>query len=330
KILIEIEKIEGLGRIYKQEFSYFVATSKIYDDYLNTILNIVLFRKSDQQTKDKFKDFTFKFDNRMSNALKQIAYLEYDDQEGYYSLQKDKKDYIKKLLNFYENSFSSSEDEIDILLVNKSLKEVLYERKINADIQSEASEHFHHNRIIYGAPGTGKSFKLDEEKDSEEFEKYKRVTFHPSYYYSNFVGTYKPISDQKDPSKIYYNFVPGPFIELLVEALNNKNKNYLLIIEEINRAEVTSVFGDLFQLLDREKGVSKYKIDISFDLKNYLSSTLDNSDDLEQLYLPSNLYIWATMNSADQGVFPLDTAFKRRWNFEYMGIDRSEEHTSEL
>ena len=104
-------------------------------------------------------------------------------------------------------------------------------------------------------------------------------------------------------------------------------KPYLLIIEEINRANVAAVFGDIFQLLDMdEKGVSEYPIQASEDMKEYLATELGGlPDDFEQIRIPDNMFIWATMNSADQGVFPMDTAFKRRWDFTYLGIDDSEE-----
>ena len=184
-----------------------------------------------------------------------------------------------------------------------------------------------YNRIIFGAPGTGKSFQLKEEstKDSP-FEKIERVTFHPDYSYGQFVGSYKPVSD--DGGKIRYEYVPGPFMRTLVAALESgKNgdaaKKYLLIVEEINRAKVAAVFGDMFQLLDRtDEGDSVYEIQASEDVRRYLAKELGGTkDNYTSIKLPNNMYIWATMNSADQGVFPMDTAFKRRWEFTYIGIN---------
>ena len=187
-----------------------------------------------------------------------------------------------------------------------------------------------YNRIIFGAPGTGKSFQLKEEstKDSP-FENIERVTFHPDYSYGQFVGSYKPISD--DNGKISYEYVPGPFMRTLVAALESgKNgdaaKKYLLIVEEINRAKVAAVFGDMFQLLDRtDKGDSVYEIQASEDVRRYLAKELGGTkDNYTTIKLPNNMYIWATMNSADQGVFPMDTAFKRRWEFIYLSINANE------
>ena len=207
---------------------------------------------------------------------------------------------------------------------------LMQEIKFNTGYQSE----FPRNRILFGAPGTGKSFTLNHEKDLllADGGEYERVTFHPDYSYANFVGTYKPVpckdSDGKDV--ITYSYVPGPFMRTCVKALQNSRTDapnpFLLVIEEINRANVAAVFGDVFQLLDRGNDeVSEYPIQASEDIKKYLAEELGgNPDDYAEIRIPDNMFIWATMNSADQGVFPMDTAFKRRWDFTYLGIDDSE------
>lgn len=190
------------------------------------------------------------------------------------------------------------------------------------------------NRIVFGAPGTGKSYRLNSDSArllNDTDVKPIRVTFHPEYSYFNFVGSYKPVmltDDNSGAPTIGYKFVPGPFTEVLINALRDcqtgNKKPHLLIIEEINRARVASVFGDIFQLLDRNsEGVSEYEIQTSVELRNYLKEQL--GVDMPTLGLPDNLFIWATMNSADQGVFPMDTAFKRRWSFEYIGIDENDD-----
>ena len=150
----------------------------------------------------------------------------------------------------------------------------------------------------------------------------ERVTFHPNYSYAQFVGTYKPVQDDDDRKQIKYEYVPGPFMRVYRNAKKNRDKIFLLLIEEINRANVAAVFGDVFQLLDRKNGVSEYPIAASEDVRNFLA---DNGINDKELCIPDNMYIWATMNSADQGVFPMDTAFKRRWEFEYIGIDDNQE-----
>lgn len=202
------------------------------------------------------------------------------------------------------------------------------------------------NKIIYGAPGTGKSYELRDQATNAGFNEDNtvRVTFHPNFTYQQFVGSYKPSpiyknvqgddtlfgSDKttqlegnhnKEPV-IDYTFIPGPLLNLLVKSLKNSDQNYLLIIEEINRAPVSSVFGDVFQLLDRkEDGTSEYSITFSNEAMSFFRA---NGIFNLEIVLPSNLYIWATMNSADQGVMPLDAAFKRRWTFEYLPLDEKQ------
>ena len=159
-------------------------------------------------------------------------------------------------------------------------------------------------------------------------ECFERVTFHPDYSYANFVGTYKPVPDGNG---ITYSFVAGPFIRTWIKAIKSAQncvaQPYVLLIEEINRANVAAVFGDVFQLLDRdENGVSEYSIQTSKELREYLAKELNCTlDDVASIRIPNNMFIWATMNSADQGVFPMDTAFKRRWDFKYLGIDDSQD-----
>lgn len=204
-----------------------------------------------------------------------------------------------------------------------------------------------HQRIFFGAPGTGKSFLLNQEAKEYFVNNYERVTFHPNYMYGNFVGSFKPFPkilknadgtikkdvDGNIQETITYEYIPGIFIKQLVKAFKNENENYLLIIEEINRANVAAVFGDIFQLLDRNiNGESEYFIECSKELQEFLKKEFEGyklpenikkklGDNFNRLYIPRNLYIWATMNSADQGVMPLDTAFRRRWEFKYLGID---------
>jgi len=223
--------------------------------------------------------------------------------------------------------------ELDETTEGEVVEEVIdyIEPVYNTDLNTK----FECNRIVFGAPGTGKSYKLkcDTNDLIGEFGgTYERVTFHPDYTYSQFVGTYKPVTDAN--GDIRYAFVPGPFMRVYVEAIKSGRSNnpqpHLLLIEEINRAKVAAVFGDVFQLLDRDDaGVSEYEIQASEDIRKYLAKELGGApDNYKKIRIPNNMFIWATMNSADQGVFPMDTAFKRRWNFEYLGIDENEEKIS--
>lgn len=200
----------------------------------------------------------------------------------------------------------------------------VYNTNINVDMPR--------NRIYFGAPGTGKSYTINEDRKkllgADNESDYERVTFHPDYSYANFVGTYKPVPKG---SAITYEYVPGPFMRVYVEAVRNGRtddaKPFLLIIEEINRANVAAVFGDIFQLLDRDESeVSEYPIQVSEDTKAFLARELGGRpSDYSSIRIPNNMFIWATMNSADQGVFPMDTAFKRRWDFNYIGINNNED-----
>ena len=254
--------------------------------------------------------------------------------------------------------------------------------------------------IFYGAPGTGKSYKIKVQLEGVSKENIFRTTFHPDSDYSTFVGAYKPtmekpidkiyakgeliskltemkeggvtyspqkfgakywrslkqlnLSDKKDilqacgmsdnytvefdkgmavgeeylacsnESRIIYSFVPQAFLNAYIQAYKKSEEKVYLIIEEINRGNCAQIFGDLFQLLDRDvNGKSEYGIKADADLKSFSEEQLgaDNPGIKDgELCLPSNLYIYATMNTSDQSLFPIDSAFKRRWDWEYEPI----------
>ena len=207
--------------------------------------------------------------------------------------------------------------------------------------------------IYYGAPGTGKSHRIKADgnvKKAEEKNLVFRTTFHPDSDYSTFVGAYKPtmrpVADKykavagKD-EEITYSFVPQAFLQAYITAWNNQEDRVYSIIEEINRGNCAQIFGDLFQLLDRDSdGFSEYPIMADQDLAKYLKGKDENGQDVlinkdgikeGKLRLPNNLYIWATMNTSDQSLFPIDSAFKRRWDWKYMKISKGkDEDGSEL
>lgn len=212
-------------------------------------------------------------------------------------------------------------------------------------------------QITYGAPGTGKSYGISDIIESVD---HVRTTFHPDSDYASFVGAYKPtMSKQKatngysvdegyghDEEQIVYKFVPQAFTKAYIKAWENYPDDTILIIEEINRGNCAQIFGDLFQLLDRDdSGFSSYPIEADADIANYIANEMklvipvEDKNRINQLYeksypegiidkikngelllLPDNLRIWATMNTSDQSLFPIDSAFKRRWDWKFVKI----------
>jgi len=286
---------------------------------------------------------------------------------------------LKNILHLYSGyfSFSSILYECDFLKLHKNHNKEL----MNKPLQ----------QIYYGAPGTGKSYKVNQ--ISKQYSTI-RTTFHPDSDYSSFVGAYKPtmskvrkavIIDKEEKAvkpllenseyeeKIKYSFVKQAFLKAYLGAwkkfteptINDTGKREIqpqfLVIEEINRGNCAQIFGDLFQLLDRQdNGFSCYPIDADDDLRKEIENAFKNekayqlvtdisvddvvdgyasnyqnddwtpctlSEDIRSgrvLLLPNNLYIWATMNTSDQSLFPIDSAFKRRWKWKYMPIEQAE------
>lgn len=234
-------------------------------------------------------------------------------------------------LTFNDNYYAIKENDIEDLFDMASSNNIKY-------IDFPTS----YQVIFYGAPGTGKSYKIKAQLEGVSKENIFRTTFHPDSDYSTFVGAYKPtkgkrplyglnggltvrLNDGGDLSEdvITYKFIPQAFLNAYMRAYQTEDKVYL-IIEEINRGNCAQIFGDLFQLLDRdENGLSEYSIKADADLKAFLEDELgeDNPGIKDgELCLPSNLYIYATMNTSDQSLFPIDSAFKRRWDWEYEPI----------
>ncbi len=201
-------------------------------------------------------------------------------------------------------------------------------------------------QIFYGAPGTGKSHTINETTKNSPKENVFRTTFHPDSDYSTFIGCYKPkmvkapIRDgsgheitnacDEEKKRISYEFEPQSFLKAYVRAYETSEPVYL-VIEEINRGNCAQIFGDMFQLLDRnENGKSDYRIKPETSIQDFLREKLANLDiedeaikSGEEMQLPANLYIWATMNTSDQSLFPIDSAFKRRWDWKYVSISNA-------
>ena len=256
---------------------------------------------------------------------------------------------------------SSSKSEFNKVILDES-----YGNKI---IKKKGSSHSNRQIIYFGAPGTGKSYEINRITKSKEVI---RTTFHPDSDYSTFVGAYKPTSievpvrdvtgkvivengKQVTENRIVYEFVEQAFLQAYTKAwfayankaIGEKAEDQYLVIEEINRGNCAQIFGDLFQLLDRNGyGFSDYPITADKDMKKQLGKafkgiTISDAERINDIYgkdivaqvlngdillLPDNLYIWATMNTSDQSLFPIDSAFKRRWDWKYMPICEGKEN----
>lgn len=203
---------------------------------------------------------------------------------------------------------------------------------VNSDLNYIDRKSGAKNILYYGVPGSGKSWTIKKNYPEDKYG-IERVIFHPDYTYSDFIGQILP---KVDEDRITYEFTPGPFTLILKEAFRNPNKEYCLIIEELNRGNAPAIFGDIFQLLDRKTefkeenddgfplGTSEYFITNS-DIANeiYFEEQLQKYGD--KIKIPSNLFIIASMNTSDQNVFTLDTAFQRRWDMKLIRNDFDKE-----
>ena len=200
-------------------------------------------------------------------------------------------------------------------IIDKTTSSEVEKYELNNSIEENRNDSGE-NILLYGVPGSGKSWTIEHEYCDDE-DCMERLVFHPDYMYSDFVGQILPIvkNDQEGKEKVRYEFTPGPFTKILKKAYLNPSKSYYLIIEEINRGNAPAIFGEIFQLLDRQtedseaykKGTSEYGItndNIAYEVYG---------DSEKKVRIPANLSIIGTMNTSDQNVFTLDTAFQRRW-----------------
>lgn len=243
------------------------------------------------------------------------------------------------VLRFKLNDLSwSNDDFVSQRITNEDFQKYLYPSFLEVKERIVIEEL---NKIIYGPPGVGKSFSLKQETQEDGSVSFT-TTFHPEYTYADFVGSFRPTTEYYGTEKqtITYRFRPEVFVNAYVEAWKNRHDNVFLIIEEINRGNSAAIFGDVFQLLDRDiEGYSEFSISCREELRQYLEiafSGTDYAETLKSVYsikfgkelddpysvliLPNNLVIRATMNTSDQSLFPMDSAFKRRWTWEYVPI----------
>ena len=306
KILLLIGDITKAYKISTTEFKLFVATAQEWNEYFEVVESIIRYRNDQEFRKQCDKNLGKVSDVRYNILAQNHSQLDVTSSD-ISILDGEIKNVRKKVAEYELDDKIQTEEDV-----------------FSADIVLERYK----QTIIYGSPGSGKSHKVKDiveavYPDKDERDKYVfRTTFHPDSDYASFVGCYKPIMDGE---KIKYEFSPQAFTKAYVAAWNNSKKPVYLIIEEINRGNCAQIFGDLFQLLDRKDDISEYPINADEDLKNHLEKAL-NADGKEgiandKLKLPANLNIIATMNTSDQSLFPMDSAFKRRWSWECVPID---------
>lgn len=278
-----------------KNYVYYVGyvTKKGYsniDFYLNPEIKEIELLIDKLKNDEEYKQFNKKNDYNPSSAL--IAYRDY----------------------LLTNNIEENTDTIDN---TKVLVKLSYDNRVIGGT----------NEIYYGVPGCGKSQKV-KKICNEKGLVYKRTTFYPDYTNGEFVGQVVPQID--DNNNIEYVIQPGYFTKVLYEAMLNPDKKYCLVIEEINRGNASAIFGDIFQLLDRENstGTSEYNIENDIISKYFTI----NGYELSEIRIPSNLWIMATMNTSDQNVYTLDTAFKRRWNLKKITnlFDASEPYDNKI
>ncbi|WP_461816517.1 AAA family ATPase [Faecalimonas sp.] len=327
KVLLELGRSTGKYKISMTEYRYLVATTKVFENFLETLLLIKLLRE-DTSANAEFEQYRTKFDNRLIQALKQLPTLIIDRDS--ISINPDAVGEVAKKIFIFESNpnIFATENYLGFLGSTKSLFELNEFEGENTidDVQNSETVNYDEvpridkgtNVLLYGVPGSGKSWTIEHEycKPGTQVE---RLVFHPDYTNADFIGQILPVVDPVD-KMVTYEFTPGPFTNILKEAYNNPSKSYVLIIEEINRGNAPAIFGDVFQLLDRTvktkvmDGVSYPRGTSEYGITNENIAKAVYDDGKHKVRIPSNLSILGTMNTSDQNVFTLDTAFQRRWN----------------
>lgn len=339
KVLLELGRSTGVYKISMTEYRYLVATTKVFENFLEALLLIKLLRE-DTSANTEFEQYRTKFDNRLIQALKQLPTL-IIDRDAIAIKSEAIEEVAKKVFIFESNpNIFATENYLGFLGSTKSLFELEeFEREDNTE-DGQNVENVDYDKVpriengtnvlLYGVPGSGKSWTIEHEycKKNTNVE---RLVFHPDYTYSDFIGQILP--NVADDGQVSYKFTAGPFTNILADAYAHPQEEYILIIEEINRGNAPAIFGEVFQLLDRKTEIRDidddgYPIGTSeYGITNANIAVIVYGDAKHKVRIPSNLSIIGTMNTSDQNVFTLDTAFQRRWemrlienNFEH--VDR--------
>lgn len=293
---IALRAINDLQRISYKELAFILTEMDAGMSYDQAVREIEIARNQDVY---EFNDPNRYADNKPIMLLVNLGILEID--EGYTSGR------IRyyKLSDTFANQYKESIS--DLPLYNK--KTEFFDNNLQNQENDRVSGG--ENVLFYGVPGSGKSHTIESKYGEDNMI---RVVFHPDYMNTDFIGQILPTV--KEDKTITYEFTPGPFTKIMKEAHNDRTNHYYLVIEEINRGNAPAIFGEIFQLLDRdENGTSKYSV------VNYSVAREMYGDESIPVKIPSNLSVLATMNTSDQNVFALDTAFQRRWNMRMIKND---------
>lgn len=339
KVLIELGRATGSYSISMTEYRYLVATTEVFEKFLETLLLIKLLRE-ESYANAEFEQYRTKFDNRLIQALKQLPTLVID-RDSIKLNPESISEVAKKVFIFESNpNIFATENYLGFLGSKKSLFEL---DEFESENATEVDQDVTHvdldkavriengtNVLIYGVPGSGKSWTIEHEYCKKDTN-VERLVFHPDYTYSDFIGQILPNVDED--GQVSYKFTAGPFTNILADAYAHPQEEYILIIEEINRGNAPAIFGEVFQLLDRKTEIRDvdddgYPIGTSeYGITNANIARIVYGNEKHKVRIPSNLSIIGTMNTSDQNVFTLDTAFQRRWemrliesNFEH--VDR--------
>lgn len=326
KILLEIGRATGEYKVAIDEYRYLIATTKKFEDFLETLILIKVFR-DDTSVQNTFDVFREKFDNRLIQALKQLPALDITRES--IILKEDKiTEVAKKVFLFEENpNIFATDNYLSFLGSTKSLFDLEKEQDkeetgsdtdivIDSKIDEKSRLTTGCNILLYGVPGSGKSWTIEHEY-CKPTTKVERLVFHPDYTNADFIGQILPVVD--GDNQVTYEFVSGPFTSMIKDAYENPEQEYVLIIEEINRGNAPAIFGEVFQLLDRNKlekeedGIKYPKCTSEYGVTHKNMALCIYGDERRKVRIPSNLSIIGTMNTSDQNVFTLDTAFQRRW-----------------
>lgn len=324
----------GIAHIIKAPYGHGYRSEKKYfkiDIKVDVILPDAMTRNDFLKYKSAW-NVTFIGPELKRDPTQAVASITYDDAVAVVRCALDRFPEIKGDLertfskSFMDKVYGPTEKLLSVMVKHGETDEAALRRELNSPFPDSPSQkgdyiNFPSNILLYGVPGCGKSHYVEQEYESQITDnQFKvRVVFHPDYTNSDFVGQIMPVLKTKEKDngekeeKLEYDFVPGPFTRILMAAEAAPTEKCLLIIEELNRGNAPAIFGEVFQLLDRDDdGTSKYAIynkDIAEKVYN---------DEKHSIRIPSNLSIIATMNTSDQNVFTMDTAFQRRWQMKHI------------